>query len=218
MYLAIEEFRVGTFDAQLTVDGVAQEEKDRLVLVGAVTDVTSIVDIYMVDVDPLSGKETQRWVTPASMSFGVGGIGSNGRLITGGITTQLTGAVPGRARIAVGRAPPGVLTSPTRYMRIAARSTCDPGNINGLAAPLGGVDALAGATAGPQTTPLVPCLDRAVAANGLRTGQFLAPMFDFIFPENLSLGDRQVPNNFWALGFLTTREGPGTGPLQPPPW
>jgi cytochrome c peroxidase len=216
VYLSIEEFSVGTFDAQLVIDGVAQEEKDRLVLVAAVTDVTSIVDIYMVDVDPLNGKETQRWVTPASMTFGVGGIGSDGRLITGGITTQLTGAVPGRARVAVGRAPPGVLTSPTRYMRVAARSLCDPGNINGLAVPLSGVAALSGSTGG--ATPLVPCLDRAVAANGLRTGQYLAPVTNYLFPENVGLGDRPVPNNFWALGFLATGEGQGTGPLLPPPW
>jgi hypothetical protein len=217
VYLAIEEFRVGTFDAQLVVDGVAQEEQDRLILVAAVTDVTTIVDMYMVDVDPISGKETQRWVTPASMTFGVGGIGSDGRLITGGITTQLTGPVPGRARLAVGRAPRGVLTSPTRYMRVAARSLCDPGNINGLAAPLGGVASFTGASLS-VATPLVPCLDRAVAANGLRTGQYLAPVTDFLFPENVRLGDRIVPNNFWALGFLSAGEGQGTGPLIPPPW
>jgi hypothetical protein len=145
------------------------------------------------------------------------GHGSDGRLITGGITTQLTGPVPGRARLAVGRAPRGVLTSPTRYMRVAARSLCDPGNINGLAAPLGGVASFTGASLS-VATPLVPCLDRAVAANGLRTGQYLAPVTDFLFPENVRLGDRIVPNNFWALGFLSAGEGQGTGPLIPPPW
>jgi cytochrome c peroxidase len=212
VYLAIEEFRIGTFDGQTVINGVAQEEQDRLILGAVVTDVKSVVDIYLVDVDPLSGKETQRWVTPASMTSGVGGNGSDGRLITGGITTQFDGPVPGRVRLAAGRAPRGLLTSPTRYMRIAARSLCDPGNINVMAAPVGGLASV------DSSSGLVACLDRAVAANGLRTGQYLAPVTDFIFPETLNLGDRPVPNNFWVLGFLAAGEGKGTGPLTPTPW
>jgi hypothetical protein len=81
-----------------------------------------------------------------------------------------------------------------------------------MAAPISAVAGLSGAT------QLVPCLDRATMANGLRTGQYLAPVTDFIFPENVNMGDRPVPNNFWALGFLSAGEGDGTGPLIPKPW
>jgi cytochrome c peroxidase len=206
VYLAMDEFRIGTFDQQLVANGVVQEAKDRLILNAVVTDVTSIVDIYLVDVGS-DGKETQRWVTPGAMTFEVGAPDAQKRLITGGITTQLTGAVPGRVRLAAGRAPNGLLDSPTRYMRIVARSLCDPGNINGMAAPLRGA-----------ATARMPCLDRAIAANELRTGHYLAPVTNFIFPENVNTGDRPVPFNFWSLGFLANGEGLGTGPPAPTPW
>ena len=88
-----------------------------------------------------------------------------------------------------------------------ARSLCDPANINGNAQLVG--------AAAPTS---VPCLRRAPAANGLFSGQYLAPNFNFIFPENLVAGDPIVPNNFWALGFLVNGEGPGTGGLVPTPW
>jgi hypothetical protein len=55
------------------------------------------------------------------------------------------------------------------------------------------------------------------AANGLSTGQYVAPEFAFIFPENTQKGEPLVPNDFWHLGFLINREGPGTGPLTPAP-
>ncbi len=65
VYLAIGEFRVGNFTPTPIVNGVPQELQDRLVLEAVVTDVTSIVDIYMVDVNPTTGAITNRWVTPA---------------------------------------------------------------------------------------------------------------------------------------------------------
>jgi hypothetical protein len=141
------------------------------------------------------------------MTSGVGAIGSNGHLITGGITTQRSGPVPGRVRLAATRAVPGILTSPTRYMRVVSRSLCDPANINGTAPLIGG-----------KTPVNVTCLKRAPAANGLYAGQYLAPVNEFIFPENRLPGDIPVPFNFWDLGFLATGEGAGTGPLVPTPW
>jgi hypothetical protein len=52
----------------------------------------------------------------------------------------------------------------------------------------------------------------------LFAGQYLAPVTDFLLPENVVPGDLPVPNNLWDLGFLANGEGPGTGPLIPQPW
>lgn len=206
VYIALGDFSVGA-DAPLVFNFVPQEAQDRLVLDAFVTDVTSIVDVYLVDLDPETGQETQRWVTPQSMTGGLGAFGTNDLFIDGGITTQFTGPVPGRVRIRANKAFAGILASPTRYMRVATRSLCDPVDINAQAPLLG---------SNPEQ--YVPCLQRAPAANGLFSGQYLAPVFNFIFPENLTPGDPTVPANFWALGFLVKGEGPGTGPLSPTPW
>ncbi|MBZ5555615.1 MAG: hypothetical protein LAO21_23155 [Acidobacteriia bacterium] len=67
-------------------------------------------------------------------------------------------------------------------------------------------------------------------ANGLLAGQYHAPNFTFIFPENLIVGSPQVPLNFQDFGFLVNGEGPyfpadpatfGAGPFpsgQLTPW
>ena len=203
VYLAIGEFRVGNFAPTPTVNGVPQELQDRLVLEAVVTDVTSIVDIYMVDVNPTTGAVSNRWVTPGTMTGGIGALGSNGHIIDGGITTQFDGPVPGRVRIRANRAVPNILNSPTRNIRVVARTLCDPANVNEVR--------LSGLTS-------VACIDRAPAANGLKSGQYMAPTFEYILPENVVPGDPIVPNNFWNLGFLVNGEGPGTGRLAPTPW
>jgi hypothetical protein len=66
-------------------------------------------------------------------------------------------------------------------------------------------------------------------ANGLVAGQYNAPNFEYIFPENLFLGDPVLPNNFQDLAFLACGSGPlttasaGNYPpivdvLDPAPW
>lgn len=52
-----------------------------------------------------------------------------------------------------------------------------------------------------------------MAANGLVTGQFLLPNFEFIFPENHAIGDPFIPFNFQDMPFLALGSGPvdGTG-------
>ena len=60
-------------------------------------------------------------------------------------------------------------------------------------------------------------------ANGLQAGEYTAPMFNVIFPENTRNGDLVVPNDLWHLGFLRFGEGPNpitpaVGPLTPAPW
>lgn len=55
-------------------------------------------------------------------------------------------------------------------------------------------------------------------ANGLIGGLYQAPIFDFLFPENVAVGSPQVPNNFEDIPFLAQGGGPldgfgGTGPI-----
>ena len=206
VYIALGEFGVSA-EAPRVFNQVQQEAPNRIFLEASVTDVTSIVDAYLVDIDPVTGKDTQRWITPWSMTGGIGGIASNGLFVDGGITTQFTGPKPGRVRMRATRSTPGILASPTRYLRVVVRSLCDPVNVNGTAPLLGN---------NPATS--VDCLKRAPAANNLYSGQYLAPNFGFIFPENLIPGDPPVPYNLWALGFLVNGEGPNTGRLMPTPW
>ncbi|MFL5370922.1 MAG: hypothetical protein ACJ78Z_12075, partial [Myxococcales bacterium] len=59
-------------------------------------------------------------------------------------------------------------------------------------------------------------------ANGLGSGQYRVPNFDFIFPENFLRGNPIIPNNFQDFPFLVQGSGPylGFGPVigQLKPW
>ena len=82
----------------------------------------------------------------------------------------------------------------------------------------------------PVLTALDACLNKNDAtnqvANGLEAGQYFAPTFEFIFPENVKPGDLLVPFDLWHLPFLRFGEGattqsaigPSVGPLEPTPW
>jgi hypothetical protein len=203
-YMAIGEFGVGTADPNATaVNGAAQETQDRIFLESETTDVKTPVDIYMQDVDPTTGALRNRWVTPFEMT----GENATGNP-SGGITTQNVGPQPQRARIRATKAPAGLLSQPSRTIRVAARSLCTPG--------------------GPtEQVALDACFKNAPkVANGLVAGQYVAPVFEFIFPENVKPGDAIVPNDLWHLGFLRSGEGsttapaggPSVGPLTPAPW
>jgi hypothetical protein len=207
-YLAIGDFGVGSADPQATaINGAPQETQDRIFLEASTTDVKSVVDIYLIDVDPKTGKETQRWVTPFEMTGEQNGpaVTSTGLALGGGITTQFTGPQSQRARLRATKAPTGLLNSPTRNLRVAVRSLCVPSAVNA------------------DVTPGVPCLQSKPAANGLFAGQYKAPVFEYIFPENTQTGDPVVPANLWQLGFLVNGEGTnpgagGPGQLKPTPW
>jgi len=72
-----------------------------------------------------------------------------------------------------------------------------------------------------QTAPSDPGMGGD--ANGLGSGQYRAPDFDFIFPEGFVLGKPLPPNNFQDMPFLAVGSGPlgGTGPAvvgQLTPW
>jgi hypothetical protein len=202
-YLAIGEFGVGSADPNATaVSGVAQETQDRIFLESETTDVKTPVDIYLQDVDPVSGAIKNRWVTPWEMT-GENQLGNP----SGGITTQFTGAQPQRARLRATKAPLGLLSQPTRTIRVAVRSLCAP-------------QPKADGTAGIDQAALDGCLNNApTVANGLVAGEYTAPTFEFIFPENVMPGDGVVPNDLWHLPFLRNGEGAtGVGPLEPAPW
>lgn len=206
-YLAIGDFGVGTADPLLiAVSGVAQETQDRIFLESETTDVKTPVDIYYIDTDA-TGMETNRWITPFEMTGECDttlALPLNCYGISGGITTQNSGPQPQRARIRATKAPVGLLSQPPRYVRVMARSLCQP---------------LSPDASGHSAT-LDACLVNAsttTVANGLVAGQYFAPVFEYIFPEGVKPGDLVVPNDFWHLPFL--RNGDGTvGPLTPTPW
>jgi len=135
--------------------------------------------------------------------------------VGGGITTQQAGPQPQRARLRASRAPFGLLSAPSRTIRVAVRSLCTP------QAPVNDVAGNA------VLTSLDTCLNNAAkTANGLMAGEYTAPTFEYIFPENVKPGDALVPFDFWHLPFLRYGEGsttassigPGVGPLEPTPW
>jgi hypothetical protein len=221
-YVAIETALVGSADPLLTaVNGAAQETQDRLVLEVATTDVKSPVDGYIVDVNPTTGALRNRWVTPYEMT----GENQNGTP-SGGITTQNTGPQPQRARLRATKAPAGLLSDPSRTFRVSNRATCVPTIASGQNQQDANTPSVAAATA------VDTCLNDLGkdstgkflgVANGLQGGEYTAPMFDFIFPENVQPGTPIVPNDLWHLGFLRFGEGdnpltPGVGPLSPTPW
>jgi hypothetical protein len=210
-YVAIAGSLIGSADPTLTaVTGVTQEPRDRLVAEVNTTDIQSAVDIYLPDIDPTTGAVRDRWVTPEAMTgeFNIPG--------GGGITTQNLGPQPQRARLRANRAPAGLLSNPTRTMRVSNRLTCLPLPADG--------HAFDGTSSTATTSDLDTCLQNAPRyANGLQAGVYTAPTFDFIFPENTKVGDLVVPNDLWHLGFLRYGEGPNpitpaVGPLIPAPW
>jgi hypothetical protein len=220
-YLAIGQFGVGTADPSLTaINGVAIESANRIFLESETTDVQTPVDIYMQDVNPTTGAVRNRWATPFEMTGEQNGpMQADGITpIGGGITTQFTGPQPQRARLRATKAPLGLLSQPTRTIRVAVRSLCTP------QAPVND------AAGNPVLTSLDTCLNKNDAsnqvANGLAAGQYYAPTFEFIFPENVKPGDLLAPFDFWHLPFLRFGEGattpsaigPGVGPLEPTPW
>jgi hypothetical protein len=212
-YLSIGEFGVGTADPNAVAAGglVDQETQDRLFLETSTTDVVTPVDIYMMDVDSQSGAVRNRWVTTAEMTGTPAGAGN---AAGGGIITQFAGPQPQRARIRANKAPAGLLSQPSRTVRVAQRTLCQP-----QAPDTSGTDPNTNELH-PKLTTLDTCLDRAsnpAIANGVVAGQYVAPTFEYIFPENVRPGDPIVPNDLWHLPFLRFGEG-DVGPLTPAPW
>jgi len=107
----------------------------------------------------------------------------------------------------------GSFSPPTRNLRIVSRTLCK---------------SKTQACYIPQAY-LDPKNPAGKYANGLVAGQYNAPNFEYIFTENLFLGDPVLPNNFQDLAFLACGSGPlttataGDNPpivdtLDPSPW
>jgi hypothetical protein len=224
---------------------VFAEITNRFFLEAATTDVVTPVDIYYMDVNnpggaPYHADSTprNRWVTPFNMTgecdpapavIPVGGVlGGSCLGVEGGIRTQFTGPQNMRARIRAIKPPTDLLNRPSRYIRVVQRSLCKPSQAL-PAVGLAQTDAF-----GDQiidTSAQDKCIADAYAAvskdpanhaNGLVNGTYLAPVFEFVFPENTQAGQPIVPNDFWDLPFLAHGEGVpgagGVGPLEPAPW
>lgn len=182
--------------------------------------------------------ETNGPVVPAGANF------TSNLAIGGGITTMNAGAQVQRARLRATKAPVGLLGSPTRMLRVVSRTQCLPNEyiLNSAqatftqqaswvtqggnavlpnAAPVPAIDSSStvASTAGTIRQAAKPCLESTPVANGLFAGQYAAPVFEYIFPENVSVGEPVVPYDFWHLGFLVNGEGTGNaGALTPTPW
>ena len=157
---------------------------------GTATDTGRFVDLYGIDTDPNTGATTDRFYGSIGVDPG-----------------PPNGAVKGRWRfrppcLAAGGVPTkpdkqcvmntsGTFLPPTREMRAVIR--------------------------GAFTAPITPA--SPTAANGIVYGQYHAPIFTYIFPENIP-GTPIVPNNFNTIPFLaqggyTTGGNPST--LSPSP-
>ncbi len=135
----------------------------------------------------------------------------------GTITDRLIGTVNASGPPVIGRArfvpAAGNFAPPTRNFRIVSRTLCNSRTM-------------------PCYLPKSyqdPKNPAGKYANNLVAGQYNAPNFEYIFAENLFLGDPVLPNNFQDLAFLSCGSGPLTtatagnnpplvGVLDPAPW
>ena len=182
-YIGIEALIQGT-SAQ-PMPNLPQEATSKIKVEGFTTDPTNLVDIYAVDVDPVSGAASDRLL---------------------GTANPIGPPVVGRFRFVPNA---GAYLPATREVRVVSRTMC-------------GDPSWACTLAYAQMPSPLP-------ANGLIAGQYHAPNFAFIFPENITLGDAIVPGNFQDLPFLYCGSGPLTTPtsgnnsplvrqLDPAPW
>jgi hypothetical protein len=187
VYVMIEGLLAGT--NALPIQNIPQEVTSKIKVEGFTTDPSTLVDIFAMDVDKVTGFVTERFLSSVNPSGP---------------------PVIGRVRFVPAT---GAYAPPTRNMRIVSRSLC---NSKSIACYI------------PQAY-LDPKNPAGKYANGLVAGQYNAPNFEYIFPENLFLGDPVLPNNFQDLAFLACGSGPLTTPsaginppiiepLDPAPW
>jgi hypothetical protein len=182
-YMGIEVLLQGTSSQPLL--NLPQETTSKIKVEGFTTDPSSLVDIYAIDLDPLTGAPYDRLL---------------------GTANPIGPPIIGRFRFVPNA---GAYLPPTREVRVVSRTLCGD--------------------------PFFPCalaaatLPNPLPANGLVAGQYHAPNFNFIFPENLILGDPVVSANLQDVEFLYCGSGPLTTPtagsngpvvrqLDPAPW
>jgi hypothetical protein len=146
----------------------------------------SLIDIWGVDVDCANAESLRQWGT---IDVDPG---------------PPNGAVPGRWRfrppLTGGRLAPGAFQAPTflpatREVKVTVRGA------NGL--PLPEVEL---ATADCPNAGATGAL-----CSGLVANSYQAPIFEFLFPENVAIGTPVVPNNFDDMPFLANGSGPING-------
>lgn len=187
VYVMIESLLAGT--NALPISNIPQEVTSRIKVEGFTTDPSTLVDIFAMDVDKVTGRVTERLLSSVNPSGP---------------------PVIGRVRFVPAT---GSYAPATRNMRIVSRTLCNSKTMPCYIPP----------------AYLDPKNPAGKYANGLVAGQYNAPNFEYIFPENLFLGDPVLPNNFQDLAFLACGSGPlttasaGTNPplvgvLDPSPW
>jgi hypothetical protein len=192
-YIRTDVMLIGT--GGLTVLG-AGEAVIRTRFEGMSTDPSRLVHLYGIDIDPLTGKTTDRdWGT-----IGVDPGAPNG-------------AVLGRWRfrppcLAFGTVP----TKPDKQCVMNAIGTFLPPTREMRSVIEGQQTQVAALNAGDLTK---------TAANGIYYGQYHAPIFEYIFPENVP-GSPIVENNYNTIDFLskggyTSSAGTQVGQLSPWP-
>jgi hypothetical protein len=163
-YVFIEAFLVPTAEVRngppafggTPNTSIPLENATRVAIVGFTTDPSQFIDIAAIDVDPLSGAETERIVTTVLPE------------------PRRAGLIRGRFRFTPSRAV-GFFPATREYI-------CKS-----------------------QTGQL------ANVANGLTSGQYRLPCFDFLFGERTVFGNPTTPCNFDQLPFLAQGCGPITG-------
>ena len=202
-YIALGEFGVGTADPDARAPDTLtdQEALDRIFLEAETTDIGTMVDAYYMDVEPTSGAVTHRWLTPMADD----GHPRHGRHLHPERRPPAAAHPAARPARAHRPAQPAHPHDPGRDAHPrAARST--------------------GPTRGRWTSASNSAATQKTVANGLVAGQYYAPVFDYIFPENCR-GDPVVPFDL-APAVPALRRGaneassigPGVGPLEPAPW
>ena len=129
-----------------------------------------------------------------------------------------------------------VTASPTRYVRAMVRQLCAPETTPKLTTPndpfigtdtveknFTGINKRVGIVTLPGAVPGDgSCGQRAQFANGLFTGQYIAPFTEFILAERIQRGTAVAPANLWQLDFLVHGEGGqggnSTAAQGPLPW
>jgi hypothetical protein len=175
----------------LTVLG-AGEAVVRTRFEGMSTDPSRNVHLYGIDLNPLDGSGTDR-------DWGTIGVDPG----------PPNGAVKGRWRFR----PPCKLA----VGALATDKDCTPPPGNTFLPPTRDMRAV---IEGAWQPPVAPAVS-PTAANGLIFGQYRAPIFEYIFPENVP-GSPIVPNNFNTIAFLaqggvTSSTGVLVGQLNPWP-
>jgi hypothetical protein len=186
-YVSIEGSLIGTMGPQVLVDPanptgpvITQETQDRFKLEGFTTDPSRRVEIYSVDVDSAGTQMLRFMETAPTQPIPFGRF----RVIHGSRANALfdrNGILKGAAREVV--------------IRIENGPDCDlatPGIQNGL------------------QCDGKPIPEGPLSANGLVAGMYLAPIEEFIFPENHVMGEPVVPSNFECLPWLLNGSGPLT--------